>query len=214
MRVDSNGWPYHSTYIGKTEGGIMLNTKKYKGRKILLRNAMEVHSAKGITMGGKLLLIAILIAIMCVLMAYRGCSLANASIIIAISTENATRAIVGEGESETYLGKLALASTLYLRGTLKGVCAYKNVIVKDGHYFKRVSLKSKYYARTHHKLREIPIDQVNEAKLAWEYILKNGVNKWQATGWGTKEDISIFKKEGWFSRCIIVDHIGKHYFYK
>lgn len=131
-----------------------------------------------------------------------------------LTDQNAIKAIIGEGESETYLGKVALAYTIINRGTLKGVCAVNNVIIKNGKYYKRVSLKSKYYKRTGNRLRLIPKELVSAGKLAWEFAKNNPRGDWSATGWGTKEDIVIFKREGWFSKCIIVDKIGSHYFYK
>lgn len=132
----------------------------------------------------------------------------------AYTDEQAIRAIMGEGESESYLGKLALASTIKKRGHLRGVCALKNVVYKEGKYYKRVSLKSKYFKRTGKRLRLIPNESVLEAVKAWKFIKKNGIGAWQATGWGTKEDLEIFKCEGWFKNCVIVDRIGNHFFYK
>lgn len=119
-----------------------------------------------------------------------GCSMAHA----AVSDKNAINAIIGEAESESYLGKIAIAKTIINRGHLRGVyglCATR-------------VLQHKYSDVTYEASRQ-----------AWIYAKRTrNEGNWSATGWGTLGDIQQFRRQGWFKNCTIVDHIGNHYFYK
>ncbi len=111
----------------------------------------------------------------------------------AYTDQEAILSIIGEAESEPYLGKVAIAASIVNRGHLRGVYGLKSVRV----------LQHKYSQ-----------DVYDEAKLAWEYVKKNGVGNWQATGWGNAGDIAQFKRKGWFKNCEVVAHVGSHWFYK
>lgn len=112
----------------------------------------------------------------------------------AYTDKEAINACIGEAEGESYLGKIAISATIINRGTLKGVY---------GGQSQRV-LQHKYSRQTY-----------NDCKAAWEYAKSTyGTSNWKATGWGTLGDIQQFKREGWFKDCVIVAHLGKHYFYR
>lgn len=132
-----------------------------------------------------------------------------------ISDKDGILSVLGEAESESYLGKIAVAKTILNRGTLKGVSAYKNTVLINGKPYKKVSLKSKYYKRTGNRYRSINLFDYDAAKKAWQYAKSTiGEGEWSATGWGNASDIKQFKREGWFKNCIITDKIGTHFFYK
>lgn len=124
------------------------------------------------------------------LLGVASCHLAHAG---TISNKDAINAIIGEGESESYLGKLALAYTIINRGTLKGVY---------GLHSKRVL--SKAYGRSTY----------NDAFKAWFWALKHPSRGWRATGWGNAKDLKVFKRQGWFGRYMVTEHIGGHWFYR
>ncbi len=133
---------------------------------------------------------AVVFILAMVLLVVASCRLAHAE--GRINDRDAVLAIIGEGEAEPYIGKLALAYTLINRGTLKGVY---------GLHAPRV-VKHKYSKSTY-----------EDAKRAWEYANANPRGDWSATGWGNKADMVLFNKTKWFSKCHVTDHIGGHWFY-
>ena len=98
------------------------------------------------------------------------------------------RAIIGESAGEPFNGQVAVAECIRRRHSLKGV----------------------YGAR----ITRIPSKaEIKCASMAW--VLSSGTNySNDAIGWGTWTDIQFFKQCKWFRRCVIVAHIGHHYFYK
>jgi len=121
------------------------------------------------------------------LVLFKGCTLAHAE----ITEDKAIKAIIGEAESEPYAGKLALARSLRVRGTLKGVYGINAPRVRAMRY------SNKTY---------------QEAKRAWKE--SKDLKGWTASGWGNKEDVKKFKQTAWFKKCVIVAKIGQHYFYR
>lgn len=136
---------------------------------------------------------AVVFIIAMVLLAMASCRLVHADGSTGgLNANNAILAIIGEGESEPYTGKLALAYTILNRGTLKGVYGLHSFRV----------LNHKYSQRTY-----------QDAKRAWEYANSHENVSWTATGWGNKTDLVLFNKTKWFSKCHVTAHIGGHYFY-
>lgn len=129
-----------------------------------------------------------------------------------LSRSNVIKAILGESESESLQGKIAIGETIRNRNSIKGVCAVRNVVVINGEYFKRVSLKSKYYKRTGKRLRPIPKEELEQSIKAYEISKTSNIVP-NAIGWGSREDLEIFKTQAWFKRCYITKQIGNHYFY-
>lgn len=129
-----------------------------------------------------------------------------------IKFEDAVHAVAAEGESQGLDGMQAISCTIRNRNSLKGVCALKNVMVKNRHLYKKVSLKSKYYKRTRNKYRQIPDDIVRMASIAWvssadqencAYI--NGATNW--------ENINDFGKPAWAYKMQEVYRLKDHVFY-
>lgn len=109
-----------------------------------------------------------------------------------LTDESAILAIIGEAESEIYLGKLAVAEVIRRRGSLKGIYGVNSPRVKNRKYSQETYL---------------------EARSAWFESLKTNVSL-GAQGWGNKADLIQFRKSKWFQTCEIVTQIGNHYFWK
>lgn len=110
-----------------------------------------------------------------------------------IKDQDAILSIIGEGEAESYAGKVALARTIINRGTLKGVYGLKAPRV----------VRKLYSAKTY-----------QDAKRAWEYAKTTKDTSWRATGWGNADDVKKFKQTKWWKNCVIVAQVGRHFFYK
>lgn len=130
----------------------------------------------------------------------------------AIPQDKAVLAVMGEGEGETFQGKLALSYALINRGHLKGVYALDNIVYKGGNYYKRVSLKSKYYKRTGLRLRLIPKTAYIDALKAYNQAMSNpskdithGADHWEGTA---------FKIPSWAKNMTHTVTIGNQRFYR
>lgn len=188
-----------------------LNCKQLR----LLRRSWDEQEDDDMKPKHPLTWLAIIVTALFLLFAFYDICLAAPAPKETITTEKAILAIMGEGEDEPYMGKIALAKTIINRGHLGGVYGGKSVVVKDGKYYKKVSKKSKYFKRTGNPLRLIPMTAYLDSKAAWEYAVKTkGENDWSATGWGSESDVKIFIKEGWWKNCIVTAKVGNHIFYR
>jgi hypothetical protein len=145
-------------------------------------------------MKNKLILTAIF------LMLESGCAMADT---LKLTDATAIIVVIGEAESESQTGRIAVAEVTRKRGSLKGIYGANAIIVKDGHY----------YRKTKKGLRKIDDATVTLSKAAWFDSRHTNYSK-DADGWGNANDIKIFKRQAWFKNCIIVAHIGNHYFWK
>lgn len=109
-----------------------------------------------------------------------------------ITDSSAIDACIGEAEGETYLGKVMLLYTLKNRGTLKGVYGVKAPRV----------IKRQYAQVTY-----------NQCAKAWAFVKTHPNPDWKGTGWGNEADIREFRRHKWFKNCVIIAHVGKHFFY-
>lgn len=109
-----------------------------------------------------------------------------------IPEDKAIQAIIGEAEAEDFSGMMAIGCALRNRGSLKGVYGLNAPRVKKMLYSTRVA---------------------RLARLAWLESAKKDITN-GATGWGSESDLVIFKRQGWFNRCVITKKIGGHYFYR
>ena len=118
-----------------------------------------------------------------------GCVYASS---VKLTDKTAVLAIIGEAESESQIGRIALAEVIRKRGSLKGIYGINAPRVKAHRYSDNTFLL---------------------AKAAWFDSRYTNYSK-NADGWGNSSDIIKFKKQGWFKNCVIVAHIGNHYFWK
>lgn len=117
-----------------------------------------------------------------------------------VSEEKAVQAIIGEAESESYIGMLAIAHAIrnrahdyHFRDVFKGIYGVNSKRVQDHLYSQQTW---------------------DLARLAWKKSFSQPDMTHGATGWGNAGDIAQFKRKGWFKNCVITAHIGKHYFYR
>ena len=124
---------------------------------------------------------------------------ASGSMKSQISDEDGFLVILGEGEGETYEGKLALGSALRNRGKLKGVFGKAAIVKKDG----------KYYRKGKNGLRLLRDKAVQESRKAWAESKKkdysNGSDHWESTD---------FPEPEWSKKMKKTMKVGKHQFYK
>lgn len=109
----------------------------------------------------------------------------------ALEGKDCIKAIIGEAEGESFLGKQAIANAIHNRNSLKGVY---------GVHSKRV-IRGLYSVKT-----------FNDACRAWGLRDKDITG--HATGWGNSADLVHFKRTKWFKNCVVTAHIGHHFFYK
>lgn len=116
-----------------------------------------------------------------------------------ITETDAVRAILGEAESEPFIGQIALAEVIRTRGSMKGIYGFNAIKYKNGIYYRGN--------------RAISRQMALQAIKAWKtsattnYALK-------AQGWGNAADLKAFRKTRWFKKCYIVKTIGNHHFWK
>lgn len=99
-----------------------------------------------------------------------------------LSQEQVIRAILGEAEGESYLGKVALSFAILNRGTMKGVYGYKAISLRSGAYYRgkrrlsdkvvKDALKAFLWAKSHPEA-----DITNGAK-HWENVKAFGEPYW------------------------------------
>lgn len=109
-----------------------------------------------------------------------------------IPNEAAIRAIIGEAEGESYEGQVALAEVIRRRGSLSGV-----------------------YGAASRRAQAAKLDSLayRNASRAWFASLSSNLSL-EADGWGSENDVKIFRQSKWFKKCYIVKKIGNHYFWK
>lgn len=110
----------------------------------------------------------------------------NSSGFAEIDRMMAIRAIVGEAEGESYVGKVAIAEAIRNRGTLKGVYGVNSL-----------------------RLAKSPKWVWKDAEKAWRESahtnLVNGADHWESTD---------FKVPSWAKKMTKTATIGKHVFYR
>lgn len=104
--------------------------------------------------------------------------------------------IIGEAEGESQTGKNAIACVIHNRGSLTGVYGLNSYRVKNRLYSKN-TYKNAVYA-----WKSAQDEEYCQALIG------------NSTGWGNDNDIEIFKTKRWWKNCIIVKHIGHHWFYE
>ncbi len=168
----------------------MLNYHELRGEYSAARNDFGIPTRMA-QKRSKTPLYALILVIMTavLLLGMSGCAWSKTH----IDDKSAILAIIGEGEGENFNGKVALAATIYNRGNLRGVFGLNSARVRN------------------HLYSDMTYD---DAKRAWAFIKLNGPGDWVATGWGNAQDIKSFKRTKWFKRCILVAHIGNHFFYR
>ncbi len=160
----------------------MLNSKHAR----MLRRNGTFSPTNPATMGHK----CAIMTVVTLLLLLASCALVHAK--SPINDRDAILAIIGEGEGESYLGKVMLAYTIINRGTLKGVYGLKAPRV----------LKRQYAQVTY-----------DQAKKAWEFAKSHPNKGWLATGWGSAADLKVFKRYSWWKHCVVIAKVGNHYFY-
>jgi spore germination cell wall hydrolase CwlJ-like protein len=116
-----------------------------------------------------------------------------------LTAQGAFLACLGEAESESQTGKIALMETLRNRGNIRGVYGIKAITAKKGAYYRGK--------------RKISQATVTACQAAW-VDSKHTNYASGAIGWGNADDLKIFKKSKWFKNCQVVKKIDNHYFYK
>ena len=106
--------------------------------------------------------------------------------------QEAILAIIGEAEGESMTGKIAVAEVIRKRNSLKGVYGARAPRVINHRYSQSA---------------------FQEAQKAWE-LSENTSYSQGADGWGSSQDVQIFKHSSWFKNCYIITKIGAHYFWK
>jgi hypothetical protein len=107
-----------------------------------------------------------------------------------LTDDRAVKAILGEGEGESYTGKLFLAHALINRGTLVGVYGY-------------------------HRAHKAPRKAVIEAQLAWVEAKQNHRRNDPTRGaqhWLNPKEIK--GQVSWVNKCDPTATIGRHVFFK
>ena len=104
--------------------------------------------------------------------------------------EKPVQAIIGEAESEPYLGKVAIGEALRNRKSFKGV-----------------------YGLNSPRIRTASTDLVRICQQAWQDSASTNLVG-GATVWGNASDVVKFKKQKWFKNMVFVTQIGGHFFYK
>jgi hypothetical protein len=112
--------------------------------------------------------------------------------------EQVIRAILGEAEGESYLGKVALSFAILNRGTMKGVYGYKTISLRSGAYY-----------RGDRRLNEKVVEDARKA-LKWAILhpeadITNGARHW--------ENIKAFGEPYWAKGKQPSLVIGNHAFY-
>jgi hypothetical protein len=109
----------------------------------------------------------------------------------AYTNEEAIKAIIGEAESEPYIGKVAIGEVIRKRGSLKGIYGINAPRVRQVKYSHKCYL---------------------EAQKAWYASITSDYSH-KSEGWGNANDLIKFKRSKWFKKCYIVCKIGNHYFW-
>lgn len=172
-------------------GANMLNDNKLR---LLRRNgAFEEPSASRMSLNWPVLASAgLMLALMTILLS--SCACAG-----QISDTQAVRAILGESEGESITGMIALGEVIRKRGSMRGIYGYNAVKYVNGRYMRGS--------------RAISPTLAKQALKAWK-TSANTNYALNAQGWGNANDLKVFKRQKWFSRCIIVTKIGSHYFWR
>lgn len=93
----------------------------------------------------------------------------------SISNEDKLRAVLGEGENQGALGMKMLSSAIDNRGTLDGVYGVKNIVKKNGEYFRKTADGLK-------KIDEKIVKQAKQAINKSKNIdFANGADHWENT---------------------------------
>lgn len=112
---------------------------------------------------------------------------------------DAVRAILGEAENESMIGKIAIGEVIRTRGGFKGIYGYNAVKYVNGRYYRGKRAISPTIA--------VQALKAWRASISTNYALN-------AQGWGNASDLKIFSRASWFKKCYITVKIGNHYFWK
>lgn len=116
-----------------------------------------------------------------------------------IKDVDAVRAILGEAENESMIGKIAIGEVIRTRGGFKGIYGYNAVKYVNGRYYRGK--------------RAISPTIAVQALKAWK-LSANTNYALNAQGWGNASDLKVFARQSWWRNCAIVAKIGDHYFWK